>query len=100
MWLGWQGLMCGWDWEKEGLRVPSTRSWGIVGEFSKAPCVSWSVERGSDETHCQAANGGPRHPTRIELVENGCWAKSISPDRSASLYGRRKGILTEQLLDT
>ena len=32
MWLGWCGLQCGWEWEKEGLRVPSTRGWGIVGE--------------------------------------------------------------------
>lgn len=31
MYLGYQGLMCGWEWEKEGLRVPSTRGWGIVG---------------------------------------------------------------------
>jgi tRNASer (uridine44-2'-O)-methyltransferase len=31
MWLGWYGLQCGWEWEKEGLRVPSTRGWGIVG---------------------------------------------------------------------
>lgn len=31
MYLGHQGLMCGWEWEKEGLRVPSTRGWGIVG---------------------------------------------------------------------
>lgn len=31
MWLGYQGLLAGWEWEKEGLRVPSTRGWGIVG---------------------------------------------------------------------
>lgn len=29
-WLGWMGLMTGWKWEKEPLRVPSTKSWGIV----------------------------------------------------------------------
>jgi hypothetical protein len=31
MWLGWSGLMCGWKWEKEGMRVPSTKGWGIIG---------------------------------------------------------------------
>ena len=31
MWLGWSGLMCGWTWEKEGMRVPSTKGWGIIG---------------------------------------------------------------------
>ena len=30
-WLGWVGLNCGWQWEKEPLRVPSTKSWGIIG---------------------------------------------------------------------
>lgn len=30
MWLGWVGLQCGWKWEKESLRIPSTRGWGIV----------------------------------------------------------------------
>lgn len=34
MWLGWVGLMCGWEWEKEGLRVPTTKGWGIVGKSS------------------------------------------------------------------
>ncbi|KAG7558211.1 hypothetical protein FFLO_02864 [Filobasidium floriforme] len=29
-WLGWAGLNCGWLWEKEPLRVPSTKSWGII----------------------------------------------------------------------
>jgi tRNASer (uridine44-2'-O)-methyltransferase len=33
MWLGWCGLMSGWMWEKEPLRIPSTKGWGIVGEF-------------------------------------------------------------------
>ena len=36
MYLGHQGLMCGWEWEKEGLRVPSTRGWGIVGMSSQS----------------------------------------------------------------
>jgi len=31
MWLGWVGLNCGWEWETEPLRIPSTRGWGIVG---------------------------------------------------------------------
>jgi tRNASer (uridine44-2'-O)-methyltransferase len=30
-WLGWTGLNCGWKWEIEPLRVPSTKSWAIVG---------------------------------------------------------------------
>lgn len=34
VWLGWVGLMCGWEWEKEGLRIPSTKGWGIVGEYT------------------------------------------------------------------
>jgi tRNASer (uridine44-2'-O)-methyltransferase len=37
MWLGWVGLNCGWEWETEPLRIPSTRGWGIVGMFP-----SWS----------------------------------------------------------
>ncbi|EIW71493.1 hypothetical protein TREMEDRAFT_42864 [Tremella mesenterica DSM 1558] len=50
MWLGWMGLMCGWEWEKEGLRVPSTRGWGIVGRkrWASTPeqlheCRSWAL---------------------------------------------------------
>ncbi len=31
-WLGWVGIECGWKWEKEALRIPSTRGWGIVGQ--------------------------------------------------------------------
>jgi tRNASer (uridine44-2'-O)-methyltransferase len=34
MWLGWVGLNCGWEWETEPLRIPSTRGWGIVGTSS------------------------------------------------------------------
>jgi tRNASer (uridine44-2'-O)-methyltransferase len=30
MWLGYCGLLCGWHWEKESLRIPSTRGWAIV----------------------------------------------------------------------
>ena len=40
MWLGWCGLQCGWEWEKEGLRVPSTKGWGIVGESPSYPILS------------------------------------------------------------
>ena len=32
-WLGWCGLMCGWEWEREPLRVPTTKGWAIVGTF-------------------------------------------------------------------
>jgi len=36
--LGWE---CGWEWEREALRIPSTRAWGIVGSsrflFSLTP---------------------------------------------------------------
>lgn len=32
MWLGWVGVNCGWKWETEPLRIPSTRGWGIVGK--------------------------------------------------------------------
>ena len=32
MWLGWSGLISGWMWEKEPLRIPSTKGWGIVGK--------------------------------------------------------------------
>jgi hypothetical protein len=34
MWLGWVGVNCGWEWETEPLRIPSTRGWGIVGTSS------------------------------------------------------------------
>ncbi|WWD20333.1 hypothetical protein CI109_104809 [Kwoniella shandongensis] len=30
VWLGWCGLKSGWLWEKEGLRIPSTKGWGIL----------------------------------------------------------------------
>jgi tRNASer (uridine44-2'-O)-methyltransferase len=30
MWLGYNGLLAGWQWEKENLRIPSTRGWAIV----------------------------------------------------------------------
>jgi tRNASer (uridine44-2'-O)-methyltransferase len=35
MWLGWVGVNCGWLWETEPLRIPSTRGWGIVGKSSQ-----------------------------------------------------------------
>ncbi|WVQ78960.1 hypothetical protein IAT38_001052 [Cryptococcus sp. DSM 104549] len=50
MWLGWVGLQCGWEWEKEGLRVPSTKGWGIVarkrwadGEGELEGCREWAL---------------------------------------------------------
>lgn len=52
MWLGWVGLKCGWEWEKEGLRIPSTRGWGIVGrkrwakdEKDLRECREWAMEQ-------------------------------------------------------
>ena len=39
-WLAQVGLECGWEWEKEGLRVPSTRGWGIVAR------KRWTREKG------------------------------------------------------
>lgn len=58
MWLGWLGLQAGWTWEKESLRVPSTKGWGIVGRhrWTEAPgaredeaelrkCREWALEQ-------------------------------------------------------
>ncbi|KAJ9094412.1 hypothetical protein QFC21_005951 [Naganishia friedmannii] len=52
MWLGWSGLMCGWRWEKEGMRVPSTKGWGIVGRSrwttsseEDASCREWAFDQ-------------------------------------------------------
>ncbi|CED85515.1 Uncharacterized conserved protein [Phaffia rhodozyma] len=30
-WLAGLGWSCGWEWEREALRIPSTRSWAIIG---------------------------------------------------------------------
>lgn len=46
IWLGYCGLKCGWEWEREPLRIPSTKGWGIIGECS--PCVmsdSWPARK-------------------------------------------------------
>ncbi|WWC65874.1 uncharacterized protein I303_108496 [Kwoniella dejecticola CBS 10117] len=53
IWLGWCGLKCGWEWEKEGLRVPSTKGWGIVArkrwtkgdEDKERQCREWALEQ-------------------------------------------------------
>ncbi|KLT40961.1 DUF1613-domain-containing protein [Cutaneotrichosporon oleaginosum] len=42
MWLGWWGLQCGWKWEKESLRIPSTRGWAIVAR------ARWTTDAGED----------------------------------------------------
>ncbi|KAK8849703.1 hypothetical protein IAR55_005038 [Kwoniella newhampshirensis] len=51
IWLGWCGLKCGWEWEKEGLRVPSTKGWGIIArkrwttkEEDDRECRLWVLE--------------------------------------------------------
>lgn len=51
MWLGWCGLQCGWEWEKESLRIPSTRGWGIVarkrwskGQDDDRACRQWALD--------------------------------------------------------
>lgn len=49
MWLGWEGLMCGWKWEKESLRIPSTRGWAIVARHrwttkeENRACREWAL---------------------------------------------------------
>ncbi|WRT69740.1 uncharacterized protein IL334_006731 [Kwoniella shivajii] len=51
VWLGWYGLKCGWHWEKEGLRVPSTKGWGIVARkrwttsSEDRECREWVLEQ-------------------------------------------------------
>ncbi|KAI5449092.1 tRNA(Ser) Um(44) 2'-O-methyltransferase [Naganishia albida] len=52
MWLGWSGLMCGWKWEKEGMRVPSTKGWGIIARSrwaqtseEDATCREWAFDQ-------------------------------------------------------
>ncbi|OCF42582.1 hypothetical protein I317_03567 [Kwoniella heveanensis CBS 569] len=52
MWLGYCGLKAGWKWEKEGLRVPSTKGWGIVarkrwttGAEDDRECRMWALEQ-------------------------------------------------------
>ncbi|KAL1412527.1 tRNA(Ser) Um(44) 2'-O-methyltransferase [Vanrija albida] len=51
MWLGWCGLQAGWMWEKEPLRIPSTRGWGIVARKRWATdkeqdraCRTWALQ--------------------------------------------------------
>lgn len=51
MWLGWCGLQAGWQWEKEPLRIPSTRGWGIVARKRWATdkeqdreCRTWALQ--------------------------------------------------------
>ena len=34
IWLANLGLYCGWENEYDTLRIPSTRNWSIIGEFS------------------------------------------------------------------
>lgn len=50
MWLGYCGMLCGWKWEKEPLRVPSTKGWGIVGRKRWSSdddwtCREWALEQ-------------------------------------------------------
>ncbi|KAK4686049.1 tRNASer (uridine44-2'-O)-methyltransferase, partial [Tremellales sp. Uapishka_1] len=51
MWLGYCGLRCGWKWEKEGLRIPSTRGWGIVArnrwttKDQDGECRAWALDQ-------------------------------------------------------
>ncbi|WVQ95775.1 hypothetical protein IAU59_002874 [Kwoniella sp. CBS 9459] len=52
MWLGYCGLKAGWQWEKEGLRVPSTKGWGIIarkrwtkGKEDDRECRIWALEQ-------------------------------------------------------
>ncbi|WVF68075.1 hypothetical protein IAT40_002838 [Kwoniella sp. CBS 6097] len=52
MWLGYCGLKAGWQWEKEGLRVPSTKGWGIVARKrwttsadDDRECRIWALEQ-------------------------------------------------------
>ncbi|KAL7425199.1 tRNA(Ser) Um(44) 2'-O-methyltransferase [Cryptotrichosporon argae] len=46
MWLGHCGLLCGWQWEKEALRIPSTRGWAIVAR------KRWTTEQ--EDRECRA----------------------------------------------
>lgn len=49
MWLGYCGLLAGWRWEKESLRIPSTRGWAIVARRRwTGETVSESAESESD----------------------------------------------------
>lgn len=59
VWLGWVGLMCGWEWEKESLRIPSTRGWAIVARrrwttptttMSPSPKKEGSATEGEETT--------------------------------------------------
>ncbi|TXT12970.1 hypothetical protein VHUM_01371 [Vanrija humicola] len=51
MLLGWCGLQAGWLWEKEPLRIPSTRGWGIVArkrwtanKEQDRECRTWALQ--------------------------------------------------------
>ncbi|BEI80956.1 hypothetical protein CcaverHIS002_0201160 [Cutaneotrichosporon cavernicola] len=69
MWLGWWGLQCGWKWEKESLRIPSTRGWGIVARSrwtkdaaEDRACRQWALDqvlgvRGRGEFKVRAKEG-------------------------------------------
>jgi tRNASer (uridine44-2'-O)-methyltransferase len=68
-WLGWAGLKCGWLWEKEPLRVPSTKSWGIIGES----CVAFRTESTANlgqVQHSQRVSDGPMGQQKTTPAEN------------------------------
>ncbi|ORX37646.1 hypothetical protein BD324DRAFT_389608 [Kockovaella imperatae] len=52
MWLGYCGLLCGWEWEKESLRIPSTKGWAIIArrrwtttDEELLACRQWALEQ-------------------------------------------------------
>ena len=69
MWLGYTGLLCGWLWEKESLRIPSTRGWAIVARRR------WT--KGAGEVGADGENvNGKYGDTAKEVTDRACraWA--------------------------
>lgn len=60
MWLGYCGWKAGWTFEKEPLRVPSTRSWAIIGKSHPETATDIQLEIGDRRTtkiNSAAGNG-------------------------------------------
>lgn len=71
MWLGYQGLLAGWAWEKEVMRVPSTRGWAIVGQWAHA-----DGQGSADSRPTQVVSAGRRARRRMQSVGSGHWRRS------------------------
>lgn len=78
MWLGHCGLLAGWKWEKESLRIPSTRGWAIVARrrWTDAADAGAEAEGATGSDAAPAAAAGDRACRQWALDEvNGVRAR-------------------------